>query len=102
MANATTVTPKPKRRKKLTLPSIDQAAKTTERVDHVSKYREWKFLYYKKNGKNGSLPSESQIKYNANGDVLVNYQGLCKTCKISTICPLAMTEGGIWRCEDYR
>lgn len=97
MARDTALAPKTaKRKQRAILPRVS-GMKTNGAVAPVSKYREWRLFYFKPNGHNGTrrhLPRTDTITR--------LYQGLCKSCELRKACPLSITDGGVWRCEDYR
>ena len=104
-SEAPKTSPEPKVKKKKSLTTGKQTAKTTHELRPISKSKEWRLLYRPypfKTTTNGSSPkSNENFSYRVKGKNSEQFKGLCKNCKKRKTCTLPRPEGGVWRCEEY-
>lgn len=65
----------------------DEKSKNGDDLTPLSKFREWKFLYFEP-GRPGLEDGTGCL-------------GLCKYCGILETCTLSKPESGVWRCSHY-
>jgi len=101
----TRASPKPKAKKEKKSATQKQTAETTEELNPISRFKEWKLLYrpypFRTTSNSSSPTSNPKISSRVKSKNPDQYKGLCRNCKKRKTCKLPKSEGGVWHCEEY-
>lgn len=103
--NVTVRTSEIKVKKEKILTGPEESVGTSQELNPISKYKEWKLLYvpvpFRNTGNNVSPAVGSGFKSRGSKKDTGKYKGLCKNCRKRKTCTLPKPDGGLWRCEEY-